>query len=101
MTQVSGEGFVYLILASTGPVKIGRSRHPAKRLKQLATLPFTVQLVHQIQTDDMVWLEGKLHRDFSTQRINGEWFNLTSEQIALLQRQHRIDREGHPGWKVR
>jgi hypothetical protein len=96
VAQMSGEGFVYLILASTGPVKIGRSRHPAKRLKQLAALPFTVQLIHQIETDDMVWLERKLHREFSAHRVNGEWFHLPDEDIRRLRSYSRIERNNAP-----
>src|SRR5262245_52461929 len=83
----SPRGYVYLIEGDEGCFKIGKSRNPDARVLQLAAgFSGDLGLVHQIQTDDMRWLEGLLHRKFAGQRIRGEWFALDDKDLARLSR---------------
>jgi hypothetical protein len=83
----SPRGYVYLIEGDEGCFKIGKSRNPDARVLQLGTgFSGDLGLVHQIQTDDMRWLESLLHRKFAGQRVRGEWFSLSENDLARLQR---------------
>ncbi|MEW2373424.1 GIY-YIG nuclease family protein [Streptomyces sp. NPDC006656] len=69
--------FVYAISSSQqpAPVKIGKTKDVAKRLRQLQTSsPVRLQVWWQRETNDPA-LESKLHRHFGAQRATGEWFN--------------------------
>jgi DNA-binding XRE family transcriptional regulator len=77
-------GFVYLLRADNGLHKIGRSGCPDERMKAFGTLPVAVELIHQIRTDDMEWLEDELHNLYAPSRVRGEWFRLTEEEVLAL-----------------
>jgi hypothetical protein len=80
------ECVVYLIRCGD-LYKIGKSRHLAKRFKQLSTqIPQEVQLIHtrayketEVDEAEIYW-----HRVFHTKRVKGEWFKLTHEDILLF-----------------
>jgi DNA-binding XRE family transcriptional regulator len=79
------EGFIYLIRAENGLVKIGATDKPRARLSTLSSgSPVPLELLHTIATNDMPWLEANLHRRFKEKRARGEWFRLTEEDLALL-----------------
>jgi hypothetical protein len=73
-------GFVYFIKSSDNHCKIGRSKNPDARMRQLQTIPSVrLILIHKVYTDDMVQLEGLVHEVFSlapNKRIQGEWFEI-------------------------
>lgn len=72
---------VYLI-SSSGRVKIGYSKNPWKRYRQLCTgCPNPLALVFTFYCHDAPSLERKLHESFSQYRANGEWFNVTAKQV--------------------
>ena len=78
-------GYVYLLKGPSGYYKIGMTQNPATRRASFGvTLPFEVEFECLIKTDDMSGLELKLHDMYSNRRVNGEWFNLTSEDIAYI-----------------
>jgi len=63
--------------------KIGRTKNPTKRNQQIKLqLPFQAEFVHQIYTDDEVWLEQFWHQRFAFKRRNGEWFELSDEDVS-------------------
>jgi hypothetical protein len=68
---------LYIIQSSNnGCFKIGRSKHPKKRLKQLQTgSPFELKIILVIDNEGRK--EKSLHKRFPKREINckGEWFD--------------------------
>lgn len=77
-------GYVY-VLEGGGVFKIGRAKDPERRAELLAIqLPYPVSLICAVQTSDYKKLEADLHERFALKRLNGEWFDLTSEDVAYI-----------------
>ncbi len=67
--------------------KIGRSNAVGRREYELAIqLPEKVTRVHSMKTDDPVGIEDYWHRRFADRRKNGEWFELTAQDVAAFKR---------------
>lgn len=78
-------GYVYLVQSPTGAYKIGKAKDPSNRQKTFdVKLPFEVEFIALIQSDDMRKLEAELHAQFADKRVNGEWFNLTPEDVEYI-----------------
>jgi hypothetical protein len=80
-------GYVYFIgPALSGPVKIGSSGAPARRLKSLqAGSPVPLALLAHFADPDAMSAEKALHRRFSALRLHGEWFQRTPELEVLME----------------
>lgn len=79
-------GYVYLIQSPTSAYKIGLTKNPKDRKRTFGVkLPFEVEFIALIRSDDMEALEEQLHAIFADKRINGEWFNLTTEDVQYIQ----------------
>jgi hypothetical protein len=77
-------GEVYLLKAGRH-YKIGRSNSVGRREYELSIqLPQKPSLVHVIKTDDPTGIELYWHRRFEARRKNGEWFELTQEDVAAF-----------------
>jgi len=80
------DGFVYL-LKSGRFYKIGRTNHVGKRERDLAIqLPEETRTIHYIKTDDPPGIESYWHTRFSAKRKNGEWFDLSRDEVAAFKR---------------
>lgn len=68
------EGFIYFMQGQCGgPIKIGCSSSPEKRLKELQTgYPDTLVLLLMIPGNEAI--ERALHRQFKASKLKGEWF---------------------------
>jgi len=85
LNRVKRPGYVYLIQSPTNAYKIGRTINPADRIHTFSVkLPFEVEYLAVIPTDDMHQLETNLHARFADQRIDGEWFDLSDEDVAYI-----------------
>lgn len=79
-------GVVYL-MKSGRYFKIGRSTSVGRREYELSIqLPEKVNVVHTINTDDPVGIEAYWHNRFRERRKNGEWFELTLEDVKAFKR---------------
>jgi uncharacterized protein YlzI (FlbEa/FlbD family) len=77
-------GYVYLISGSKS-YKIGMSKTPIKRIEKLSVvLPFPIKTIALIESQDIKQLEQQLHKRFADKRINGEWFDLSPEDIEYI-----------------
>lgn len=78
-------GFVYLLKGIHGFYKIGKAKEPVQRIRRLeVVLPFPIEVEHLIECRDYNIAEVKLHRRYSEQRKNGEWFELSPEQVEEI-----------------
>jgi len=86
--SVTGE--VYLI-KSGRYYKIGKTNDPVRRGAELRIqLPEKIALIHSIKTDDPSGIEAYWHGRFESKRKNGEWFDLTSNDIKAFKRRKRF-----------
>jgi hypothetical protein len=83
-------GFVYLM--KSGPhYKIGRTNSLARREWELGIkIPVPPRTIHHVETDDPVGVEGYWHKRFDSKRGEGEWFNLSAEDVLAFRRWKRI-----------
>ena len=86
-------GYIYLIKSTSGHYKIGQSKNPKRRLKELqkgATIgPFELDLVCYFKVKDMDDIEDHLHGYFYAERVIGEWFNLSNDQVKEFEKEVR------------
>lgn len=77
-------GYVY-VLEHGGVYKIGRSAEPEKRIAQISPiLPYPISVVCIAFSEDYVDLERRLHLRFQDVRLNGEWFDLSIEDLERV-----------------
>jgi len=74
-----------------GPIKIGHSDSPIKRLATLQTSHYE-KLTILATVDGGLTTETKLHERFSKDRLHGEWFT-PSEELMQYINQHRPQKE--------
>jgi hypothetical protein len=79
-------GFVYLM--KSGPhYKIGRTNSLARREWELGIkIPVPPRTLHYVETDDPVGVEAYWHKRFDAKRGEGEWFNLTADDVLAFKR---------------
>lgn len=71
--------------------KIGKTMDTVRRGNELKILlPESLNLIHEIKTDDPSGVETYWHKRFESKRMNGEWFNLNSNDIKAFKRWRRI-----------
>jgi hypothetical protein len=82
--------FVYL-MKSGRHYKIGRTNSLGRRGSELAIkIPVPPKTIHSIETDDPVGVEAYWHKRFHDKRGEGEWFELSPEDIRAFKRWKRI-----------
>lgn len=86
--------FVYLIQnLETSNYKIGVSKNPNKRLKQLQTASGEeLKLVATFETTNARKVESALHNQYSPYKTQGEWFNISLvEEVSFGEICSKID----------
>ncbi|MEK7354549.1 MAG: GIY-YIG nuclease family protein, partial [Chloroflexota bacterium] len=79
-------GYVYL-MKSGRFYKIGLSNNVERRNYELGIkLPEDVNILHKIRTDDPSGIENYWHNRFSDKRKQGEWFDLSKEDVSAFKR---------------
>ena len=78
-------GYVYFINAGPQLFKIGMTnQNPYKRLSTIQTgCPYPVEMYKYIETKTPRQVEEKLHQMFKDQRLQGEWFSITTEDVEM------------------
>lgn len=79
--------FIYVIGTKDRKQKIGISKNVNKRLTELQTgNPEKLYIHHfeEVPKDRVRLLERKIHKEFSYKRLEGEWFNMTSEEAKHM-----------------
>lgn len=76
--------YIYFIQSgSSGPIKIGMSNDPRRRLEQLQTahlMPLTlIGMTPGGRREERRW-----HKRFSELRITGEWFHMTPDLMIEI-----------------
>jgi hypothetical protein len=86
-------GVVYLL--KCGPhYKIGKTINIDNRLSTLKIqLPYKPELIHTITTNHIHWLEKHWHTFYREKRLNGEWFELTIEDVDYFRSMKHLDAE--------
>jgi hypothetical protein len=79
-------GYVYL-MKSGHFYKIGSSKNVERRNYDIGIkLPENLNIIHKIRTDDPSGIEQYWHDRFKDKRKQGEWFDLSSEDISAFKR---------------
>ena len=76
--------------------KIGRSSCAEKRAFELRILlPEKLELIHKVKTDDPVGIERYWHERFKDKHKNGEWFDLSADEVKALKEGKQCRKRGH------
>ena len=86
--EKSSEKFRFVYLVKSGRYyKIGRSNDAERRAYELRLqMPEKLELIHKIRTDDSIGIEEYWHKRFKDKRKNGEWFELTRQDVEIFKR---------------
>lgn len=79
--------YVYLLKTPENIYKIGVAKNVEKRIKQLQTgCADEIILVDKFLSNYPFKIESILHRRYETNKINGEWYGLSNENINNFQK---------------
>ena len=82
--------FVYL-MKSGRHYKIGRTNSVGRRSSELSVkIPVPPRTIHSIETDDPIGVEKYWHNRFGGKRGEGEWFELSTQDVEAFKRWKRI-----------
>lgn len=75
--------FIYVVEASNGTIKIGRSEHPERRLYSINThSPLPVRMI--AKWPGLLREEQDLHRRFAKSAVHREWFARDDHTIPFI-----------------
>lgn len=78
-------GFVYLLLGENGKYKIGKSKNPERRCKELSLSSCeNHKLIHSFYCKNPHSQEQRLHELFNNNRSHSEWFCLSDKDVKYI-----------------
>ena len=80
----NGHVYLYACYSNKRYVKIGRATNIEARKKQLGfpvEVPFKTELLYACAVDDCIEEEKRLHCKYKDKRMEGEWFDLSDDDI--------------------
>jgi hypothetical protein len=81
--DIEEEDYFYII-KNNGLYKLGYSSNWVKRYKQYKTHLGNVNLIFLTKQLDCFSIESSIHKMFNDSRINGEWFELTDDDLFCI-----------------
>lgn len=87
LCESSAKGYVYFVKEyGNKTVKIGKAINPyARILKGFGVkIPYQLELLYLLRSENPILTEGLFHEYFKMKRINGEWFDLQSEDLDWI-----------------
>jgi hypothetical protein len=78
--------YIYIIGSDNPPYKIGISKNPERRLKNLQTgHPYKLKIweLRKTESKKTKLLESVIHKHLDSYRMSGEWFDISLEQAIL------------------
>ena len=78
--------YIYIIGGNTPPYKVGISKNPQRRLKNLQTgspYPLKIHSLTETCITKTKLLETVIHRHLKFKRTSGEWFDVPLEDLKL------------------
>jgi hypothetical protein len=79
------QGYIYLGTDFAGGlVKIGRTNNPLRRVQEIRNMNPTFHMPLILKSDNMEVEERYLHIAFKDKRIEGEWFELSADDVARI-----------------
>ncbi len=76
--------YIYLLQSEHG-TKIGKSINPQNRTNILCTkLPFEIKKTEIFKVENMSKTELFLHKKYNNNRLKGEWFDLSDDQLSYI-----------------
>lgn len=99
LCEQDSKSFVYVIASDGGPVKIGISADPLRRLIKAQTdSPVRLRLAHmqEVPAASCALIEHRAHMLSKASRVAGEWYDLSVEEA--IEAIHRATIEVRAGW---
>lgn len=87
LNKVHDDKYIYLIGNQDGLVKIGRSKDPIKRVRELSTgsgVELLCVAYWKVDADSLS-IEKEMHEYFSEYRVKGEWFSFKDKTIEDIE----------------
>jgi len=79
------KGYIYFITYGEKYYKIGLTIDLDQRLSKFnVVMPFELELVHSIKSNDIYLTESLFHEYFANKRGKGEWFELDEKDINYI-----------------
>lgn len=80
----NSRGFIYLVKSIHG-YKIGQTKKPKKRFEIFSVkLPFKIEILRMVEVNNYLDVEKGLHLTFQNNHLNGEWFDMSKQDIQLF-----------------
>jgi len=84
-------GYVYLLRADNGLIKIGKTKSLKNRLDHFTVkLPYELHLIGVVKSERYGEIERELHDRFHNKRKRGEWFDLSEKDIEAIKEKYGL-----------